>query len=63
VHFHHEAIRAPETAGIGRGKDYQGENRFLVQADPASTPNKSGKAKRYGTNIISAEQLMQMLGQ
>ena len=41
----------------------KGENRFLVQADPASASNKSEKAKTYGTTIVSEEQLMEMLGQ
>lgn len=42
-------------SSVGKGLDY------LVQADPSSTSNKTKKAKKYGTEVISEEEFLNML--
>jgi DNA ligase (NAD+) len=43
-------------SSVGKGLN------FLVQADPTSTSSKTVKAEKYGTEIISEEQLLEMMG-
>ena len=50
-----------EASG-GEAKDSVGKGlNFLVQADATSTSSKTEKAKKYGTQIISEEQLLKMI--
>jgi len=51
-----EAAGGEVKKSVGKGLN------FLVQADPTSESSKSKKAKSLGTEIISEEQLMEMMG-
>ena len=51
-----EATGGDVKSSVGKGLTY------LVQADPTSESSKTKKAKKYGTEVISEEQLMEMIG-
>lgn len=51
-----EAAGGEVKSSVGKGLTY------LVQADPSSTSSKTQKAAKFGTVVISEEQLMEMIG-
>jgi DNA ligase (NAD+) len=52
-----EAVGGEVKSSVGKGLNY------LVQADPSSQSSKTKKAEKYGTKVISEEELMEMLVQ
>jgi DNA ligase (NAD+) len=50
-----EAAGGEVKSSVGKGLTY------LVQADPSSQSSKTKKAEKYGTEVISEEQLMEMM--
>jgi len=52
-----EAAGGEMKSSVGKGLS------FLIQADPSSTSAKTKKAEKYGTKVISEEQLYEMIGE